>query len=234
MSCGSTNQNHKHLLKDTKFTEKQIKTIYVFFKSFATNKDKSMELDLEEAKNCFGLIGKENSFFGNRLVKLVNNRKDLKVVSFYNYVKFLDCINNGSPEEKLDLRFNFFDIKSNGVIKKQQFCEVMHEINKFLATITNCKLNTSYDEISNIFDSIIEKVSPENKRQDFLTKQNFTKVMNSQMEEIDIYNIFNNSFKNDNVVKLKKNKLEDINYADKLLSEIVAKLFIINFWSVLL
>lgn len=224
MTCGSTNSNFSHLLQETQFNEKQIKTIFQFYKSFSHN-NYNGNLTFDEFKNCFGIIGRANQFILKRLINLINSDKKLSYVPFSNYVKFLNIVNNGSNIDKANLSFKFFDLQNNGIIKKEEFCEVMYEYNKFLSDITNSKVKTSVDDLKQIFDKILEKTNQEKTKKDsFLLKEDFISLLNSHNEEFDLFNIFHNIYKEETSVKLTNKYIEELLALENKLNELYDKM----------
>lgn len=221
MSCGSSNQeeNYQNMSQITKFSEKQIRIIHNFFRQFSKDNNKDF-LELDEFKKCFGIVGKDNDFIIQRLMICINEDKKTKKVSFINYLKFLDLVNNGNNEDKNNICFRFFDLKGNGVIYREEFVEVIYEICKFLSRVTNNKIKINKEEIGLLFNRVLERLGTKHKH---LTKQEFHYMIQNQFEEFDIYNIFHNILRESNKVKIEKKKIFEVFEVESKLNELINK-----------
>ena len=111
------NQNLNELTRLTNFTTEQIENFHKYFRKckIKLNKSNSEEnnsnqidvLNKEEFRISLGVLNtKSCDYISNRLFEVVTG-EDNNYLSFREYILYLDLVNYGSKEDKLNIVLNF-------------------------------------------------------------------------------------------------------------------------------
>lgn len=70
---------------------------------------------------------KSTSIFVQQVFKLVDEDES-GTVSFQEFLKFLILFTSGSPDSKVELMFNIYDIDGNGTLERHEFTDMLKHL----------------------------------------------------------------------------------------------------------
>ncbi len=203
------NVNLDELSSKTKFTKAQIANFHKYFRKFKTRTQKDEKnLDLlkeDEFKNSLGVLStRECDYISNRLFHVITGENS-EYISFKEYILYLNLVNNGTREEKLEHCFKFFDIGNKGYITNQDFTNILYNLSLFLSSLTISQILVSENELSSLYDYYINKAKIQQ-----LDFPNFKILLQNFPNFLDFYDIFNNNIYYDMNFFIRKEEVEKL------------------------
>ena len=203
------NVNLEELSVMTKFTKSQIANFHKYFRKFKLKSQKDEKhIDLlkeEEFKNSLGVLStRECDYISNRLFHVITGENS-EYLSFKEYILYLNLVNNGTRDEKLEHCFKFFDIGNKGYITNQDFTNILYNLSLFLSSLTISQILVSESELSSLYDYYINKAKIQQ-----LDFPNFKLLLQNFPNFLDFYDIFNNNIYYDMNFFIKKEEVEKL------------------------
>lgn len=220
MACTSGTINFTKYLTTVKFNQNQIRNFYTYFKKFSSGLD---TMRYEEFRNSLGVIGYNcGEFICHRLFDLIKHPKD-NVLTFENYLKFLNLVNNGTAEEKLKHSFRFMDVENKGFVDKENFKKTVFALCEFFEKVSQTQSKLKHEDIDFIFKEILIKTE-----RSILDFQEYVQLVSNYPEIFDFFDIFNSKLVENSMIILNRENFGRLkNISDKMKS-LLTKVDMIN------
>lgn len=180
----------KHILMAGAFTKRQRQDLLeAFFKAvfsedateqtsagFVVRQRKDVldcELTREEFAEAMSL--KANSLFVEQMFQLIDQDGN-GFVSFREFLDMIVIFSRGSPEDKLKLMFDMYDVDKSGSLSRDEFCNML----KGMMELVNASVNP--DQLDQLIDSMFAAAGFQNKQQ--LTLEDFNVLLRDHKEEL--------------------------------------------------
>ena len=139
-----------------------------------TRKD-ILECELTRAEFADAMSLKENSLFIEQMFQLIDQDGN----GFISFREFLDMIvifSNGSPEDKLKLMFDMYDVDHSGHLDRGEFKKML----KAMMELVNASV--SPDQMDNLINSMFTTAGFQNKQE--LTLEDFNVLLRDHKQEL--------------------------------------------------
>ena len=131
------------------------------------------ELTREEFAEAMSL--KADSLFVDQMFQLIDQDGN-GFVSFREFLDMIVIFSRGSPEDKLKLMFDMYDVDKSGSLSRDEFCEML----KGMMELVNASVNP--DQLDQLIDSMFAAAGFQNKQQ--LTLEDFNVLLRDHKEEL--------------------------------------------------
>lgn len=180
----------KKILLDSAFTKRQRQQLLeAFFKAvFSEDAEEQTsagdvvrqrkdvldcELTREEFAEAMSL--KADSLFVDQMFQLIDQDGN-GFVSFREFLDMIVIFSRGSPEDKLKLMFDMYDVDKSGSLSRDEFCNML----KGMMELVNASVNP--DQLDQLIDSMFAAAGFQNKQQ--LTLEDFNVLLRDHKEEL--------------------------------------------------
>ena len=180
----------RKILMDGAFTKKQRQELLeAFFKAVFSEdaqeqsaagsvvKQRKDVLDCELTREEFAeaMSLKANSLFVDQMFQLIDQDGN-GFVSFREFLDMIVIFSRGSPEDKLKLMFDMYDVDKSGSLTRDEFCNML----KGMMELVNASV--SPDQLDQLIDSMFAAAGFQNKQQ--LTLEDFNVLLRDHKEEL--------------------------------------------------
>ena len=131
------------------------------------------ELTREEFAEAMSL--KADSLFVDQMFQLIDQDGN-GFVSFREFLDMIVIFSRGSPEDKLKLMFDMYDVDKSGSLSRDEFCNML----KGMMEMVNASVNP--DQLDQLIDSMFAAAGFQNKQQ--LTLEDFNVLLRDHKEEL--------------------------------------------------
>lgn len=131
------------------------------------------ELTREEFAEAMSL--KADSLFVDQMFQLIDQDGN-GFVSFREFLDMIVIFSRGSPEDKLKLMFDMYDVDKSGSLSRDEFCNML----KGMMELVNASVNP--DQLDQLIDSMFAAAGFQNKQQ--LTLEDFNVLLRDHKEEL--------------------------------------------------
>jgi len=180
----------KHILIASAFTKKQRQELLeAFFKAVFSEdaaeqtsagsvvRQRKDVLDCELTREEFAeaMSLKADSLFVDQMFQLIDQDGN-GFVSFREFLDMIVIFSRGSPEDKLKLMFDMYDVDKSGSLTRDEFCNML----KGMMELVNASVNP--DQLDQLIDSMFAAAGFQNKQQ--LTLEDFNVLLRDHKEEL--------------------------------------------------
>lgn len=138
----------EQMAEETKFTKRQVKSLYRAFKQECPTGIVDEETFKEVYEKIFPL-GDASRYA--HLVFCAIDREKTGGITFGDFMEFLSVITKGTSQDKLLWAFIFYDQDKDGVICKEEMCKVTEAIHELMGTEHN---QNNIAHVNKIFDTM--------------------------------------------------------------------------------
>ncbi len=220
MACTSGTINFTKYLSTVKFNQNQIRNFHTYFKKFSSGLE---TMRYEEFRNSLGIIGNNcGEFICRRLFDLIKHHKD-NVLTFENYLKFLNLVNNGTVEEKLRHSFKFMDVENKGFVDKENFKKTVFALCEFFEKVSQTQSKLKHEDIDFIFKEILLKTE-----RSILDFQEYVQLVSNYPEIFDFFDIFNSKLIENSMIILNRENFVRLKNISEKMKSLLTKVDMIN------